>query len=369
MSIDTKVQEQMGTIAAFQQTLATFAGQLGTWSDDVAGYRQQALGSWTGQAADAFGQLASKQSQQIDQLAGTTSTLSQATDTFYDSVWTVSDGFQSLREQAAGGGLQVSGTDILEPQPPADSDDEAAWAEYERKCALYEQCSARAGQLRVELNEAHETYNGACDDVSAPAGVVVPLTGSQALAGLSTANHVLDWTKEGGEAGVSGIGLTFGRYAPRNAATGQFTGVDAFLKDDPESVFEAANYVSKPGMQSALSVADDISVAKGVVGKVGVAGAVVGGVADGYEQWNEDGYDPSLSESARAARAVTVGASDAGLSIAGAVGGAEAGAAIGAFAGPVGAAVGGVVGGVIGSGLGELAADGVKSLVNTFMRW
>jgi uncharacterized protein YukE len=376
MSIDTKVQEQLGTIAAFQQSLSGFASQLGTWSGDIANDRQRALGSWTGQAADAFGQLTSKQSQQADELSATTSTFSRATQTFYDSVSKVTDGFQSLREQAAGGGLQVSGTDILEPTPPSDPDDEAAWAEYERKLALFERCYAQSCQLRSQLNEAHETYNGACDDVSAPAGVVVPLTGSQAVAGFDSLGEDLDDVESGTDYAVAGIGNVFGRYAPR-AANGQFTNRLAFLTENPESLFDAASYVSKPGAQSMLSLAKGLDDVGSVAKVAGPVVSVADGIIDGAEQWHADDYDKLLSPSARVARTATVAVSDTGLSLAGgllgAEGGAEAGAAIGSLAGPVGTAVGGVVGGVvggiIGSGVADKIEDGIKSLVNTYMRW
>ena len=85
----------------------------------------------------------------------------------------------------------------------------------------------------------------------------------------------------------------------------------------------------------------------------------------GYEQWEKDSHNPSLSEGKKVARATTTGAASAVGGYAGAKLGASIGASIGVAGGPIGIAVGGVVGGVAGgiagSWMGKKLANGINS--------
>jgi surface antigen len=89
----------------------------------------------------------------------------------------------------------------------------------------------------------------------------------------------------------------------------------------------------------------------------------------GYEQWEKDSHNPSLSEGKKVARATTTGAASAVGGYAGAKAGAAIGASIGVAGGPIGIAVGGVVGsiagGVAGSWLGKTGANWFN---NTFLK-
>lgn len=97
------------------------------------------------------------------------------------------------------------------------------------------------------------------------------------------------------------------------------------------------------------------------------AGSVLAGGLAGYEQWQEDSNDPTLSTSERVGRATTVGASTGLGAYGGAVLGTEIGASIGSvFPGPgtaIGAVAGGLIGGVAGSEFGGWVGDRTKDAV------
>lgn len=112
------------------------------------------------------------------------------------------------------------------------------------------------------------------------------------------------------------------------------------------------NFPTKPGM-------GDIRGSWGTAGKgIGAGGAVLSGVTEGWDQWNDDADEPGMSNVERGTRAATVG----GMTGAGVWAGGEAGARIGGSIGtailPVGGTVvGGVVGGVIGGAVGAYAGS------------
>ena len=83
----------------------------------------------------------------------------------------------------------------------------------------------------------------------------------------------------------------------------------------------------------------------------------------GYEQWEKDSHNPSLSEGKKVARAATTGAAAAVGGAAGAKAGAAIGATIGVAGGPIGVAVGGVVGGIAGSWAGKTIANAFNNTV------
>lgn len=121
----------------------------------------------------------------------------------------------------------------------------------------------------------------------------------------------------------------------------------------------SGNWIAKPGQAAEYATWSKLA------SRLNVVGAVINGGIDGWLQWQSDASNPSLSTTARGARAAVVGGSSAAGALAGGALGLKAGAAIGfAVGGPVGAAfgaaVGGVAGSIIGSGVGKAVGDAVK---------
>jgi len=107
-------------------------------------------------------------------------------------------------------------------------------------------------------------------------------------------------------------------------------------------------------MRGAAGAASNFSKALGPVGAV-----VTGGFA-GWDRWEQDSADPSLSTGERVTRAVVDGGANAVGGGLGAWGGAAAGAAIGTMIFPgVGTVIGGAVGGLLGGLGGSSAANGI----------
>ncbi|EWS79568.1 WXG100 family type VII secretion target [Brachybacterium phenoliresistens] len=95
---------------------------------------------------------------------------------------------------------------------------------------------------------------------------------------------------------------------------------------------------------------------------LGPVGAVVTGGFAGWDRWEQDASDPSLSTGERVTRAVIDGGANAAGGGLGAWGGAAGGAAIGTMICPgvgtvIGGAVGGIIGGLAGSSAGNAIAD------------
>ena len=141
------------------------------------------------------------------------------------------------------------------------------------------------------------------------------------------------------------------------------TGVDALGERLPSHLYEtrAADIFARGGEEALvpfLKNADMFRVAGEVAGPIG---DVVGGVAAGWDRWEADASDPSLSDGERWGRALL----DGGANMGGAMGGAAAGAAIGSVIPGVGTVIGGVVGGMIGGWAGGgLANWGVDALLD-----
>ncbi len=107
------------------------------------------------------------------------------------------------------------------------------------------------------------------------------------------------------------------------------------------------------------------------LGRAGDVAAV--GVA-GYNQWQHDASNPSLTTTDRVGRASGAAVYDGGAAVAGgwagAVAGAEGGAAIGTFVGgPIGTAVGGAIGGLVGGIAGSGIATGVADHFTAAKDW
>lgn len=152
-----------------------------------------------------------------------------------------------------------------------------------------------------------------------------------------------DWTGIGLDGildGISGAYTGLAKYLtnPRTLATFMALGGDDLVT----------------AMSGAAGAASKFSRALGPIGAV-----ITAGVA-GWDRWEQDSADPSLSTGERVTRAVVDGGANALGGGLGAWGGAAGGAAIGTMIFPgVGTVIGGVVGGVIGGLAGGSAANGI----------
>jgi hypothetical protein len=157
--------------------------------------------------------------------------------------------------------------------------------------------------------------------------------------------------------------VTYGRFAPRNAA-GRYVPVSgpwyqrAYRASGSWFGRNANNWQAKP---YASAVRSNWATAGKWVGR---GGGLLGVGTAGFSQWSMDANRTDLNTTERLGRAGTRAVIAGGAGWGGAIVGGKVGAGIGfAVGGPVGAvvggALGGLVGGVIGSGIGNEVADHV----------
>ncbi|MFC0001512.1 MULTISPECIES: WXG100 family type VII secretion target [Brachybacterium] len=209
----------------------------------------------------------------------------------------------------------------------------------------------RLETMRMELRdhiEEQDTASGDSESVPAGSGAGGEAAGddSGGLPSFPGAFLPNDWEDALGQ-GIGALG----------------TGLDALGERLPSYLYEtrAADIFARGGEDALvpfLKNADMFRVAGEVAGPIG---DVVGGVAAGWDRWEADASDPSLSDGERWGRALL----DGGANMGGAMGGAAAGAAIGSVVPGVGTVIGGVVGGMIGGWAGGgLANWGVDALLD-----
>lgn len=156
-------------------------------------------------------------------------------------------------------------------------------------------------------------------------------------------NDIEDWVGMGLSAALDGIGGAYNYLAVALSRVAPFA---TAIADD---VARTGSVFNKAIMQ-----ASSYSRILGGVGAVVTAGFA------GWDRWEQDASDPSLSTGERITRSVIDGAANAGGGALGAWGGGAAGAAIGTAIFPgVGTVIGGAIGAAVGGGLGSAAANGI----------
>lgn len=240
----------------------------------------------------------------------------------------------------------VAGLDGMWRGPDADAF-AASWETVRSQAdATLEQKFTLCGQL-FEHVEAQDVTSAA--DAAAALGEMV----SQVFRGgdvdlrsfFPNPNDWEDWVGMGASALFDGLGgaltgITTWANLPKTLATAFIAGGDDMLN-------------AVKGMGAAASKAGKI---------LGPVGAVATGAFAGWDRWDTDSQDPSLSTGEKVFRAGADGIANAGGGALGAWGGAAGGAAIGTMICPgvgtvIGGAIGGIAGGLAGSSLGNGLID------------
>lgn len=340
-------------------TAATACGTVKTALDDAATQVDNArslAGSWRGMAGAAFEGRVSDTSRDLRELGTRVQALQTALSDFAGELTVVQDRMQQARTVASAGGVQINGTQIIQPDAP-DVMSQGQVDAYNRKIEAWNEAVEVADGARTKEKEAHDrlgdgisksTGDGLIEDLLERLGFLPP--------DFSDGDDIGAWAL-----GLAGLGfgagaswMIHGRYGvfqPRvNGRFGTAAGMNFWqrmLAGGKSDSWHAKSYTA--GARNAWSTA----------GKwAGRFGTGVTALSAGWNQWQADADDPSLGTTERAARAGTMGATTAAGAWAGAQGGAWAGGAIGTAICPgVGTVVGGVVGGLVGGAVGGFAGS------------
>ncbi|NYD40530.1 hypothetical protein [Nocardioides panaciterrulae] len=328
-------------------------------------------GSWHGLAGAAFEGQASDTARDLHELGTRVQTLEHALTDFAGELTVVQSRLAHARQVAAAGGVSVAGTQITRPAPP-DATSQGEVDAFNRRAAAWNEAVEIVDGARAKEREAHQNL---ADGITAS-------TGDGWLADLMQRLGFLppdfaDGVDLGGYAfGLGGLAfgatasiLVNGRYGVFQPRTGGRFGSPRGLSfwQRLDAGRRGSSFHARPGM----------AAERGAWAKAGKFGGYAGGAVTaltaGWDQWQSDADDPSLSDLDRGTRAVTKGVSTGAAAWAGGEAGAWAGGAIGTAICPgVGTVVGGVVGGVIGgavgafagSELGDWAMDGATDVVD-----
>ncbi|GAB2453126.1 hypothetical protein GCM10027062_37280 [Nocardioides hungaricus] len=350
--LDTRVYGDAAACRAAASSAAGVRSALAGAESSSADARSTASGSWQGRAGAAF-------EGRMDVLVADLRTLTDRIETieggltdFAGELTVVEEQMASARSTAAAGGVAVSGTDITRPVAPEQLSQGQVDA-FNAKVEAWNQAVEIADGARVKETEAHDrlgakisasTGDGFIEDLLQRLGLLPPdfadgddvgayLVGLGGL-GFGAATSYL-------------VASRYGRFQPR--IDGRFASPYGLTFGErfragltPGRSFHANPY--QAGTRGAWTTAGRWA---GRVGTVATAGFA------GWNQWQADADDPSISGVERGARATTVGLSAAGGAWAGAQGGAWLGGAIGTAIFPgAGTAIGGVAGGLIGGAVG-----------------
>lgn len=320
---------------------------------------------------------------------------------FASGLTTVKSDLAGVREKAVAGGLTVEGEKVMEPQAPPplmennpverDKDRQTHQTlvdNYNTKNALYKTLSTETSDIRIKETEARDAFANACSaiidnpvwkelkgallpDTSAGGAVAV---GKTAIWANSMVQHAARLAEGVGLKATNAVVKHPMRDKPHKWVTshdprrGTPKGMKPrWVRNDRHlSNWEVPE--GKSGTWGGKTVAAARKAAP-YLEKVDKGFVAVDFAVSGYEQWQKDSHNPSLSEGKKAARATTTGTGSAVGGCAGAKLGATIGASFGVAGGPIGVAVGGVAGGIIGGVAGSwLGKTGANWFNNTFLK-
>lgn len=324
-----------------------------------------------------------------------------ALENFASGLTTVKSDLAGVREKAVAGGLTVEGEKVMEPQAPPplmennpverDKDRQTHQTlvdNYNTKNALYKTLSTETSDIRIKETEARDAFANACS-------AIIDNPVWKELKGA-----LLPDTSAGGAVAVGKTAIWANSMVQRAATLAEGVGLKATnavvkhpMRDKPHKW--VTSHDPRRGTPKGMKprwVRNDRHLSNWEVpeGKSGTWGGktvaaarkaapylekvdkgfvAVDFAVSGYEQWQKDSHNPSLSEGKKAARATTTGAASAVGGCAGAKAGAAIGASFGVAGGPIGVAVGGVAGGIIGGVAGSwLGKTGANWFNNTFLK-
>ena len=338
---------------------------------------------------------------QCQTLSSSLGSYKTALENFASGLTTIKSDLAGVREKATAGGLTVVGEKVMEPQAPPplmennsverDKDRQTHQTlvdNYNAKKALYKTLSTETSDIRIKETEVRDAFANACS-------AVIDNPAWKELKGA-----LLPDTSAGGGVAAGKTAIWANSMVQRVAKLAEGVGLKATnavvkhpMRDKPHKW--VTSHDPRRGMPKGMKPRwvrndrhlENWEVPKGKSGTWGgktVAAArkaapylekvdkgfvAVDFAVSGYEQWQKDSHNPSLSEGKKVARATATGVGSAVGGYAGAKAGAAIGASIGVAGGPIGIAVGGVVGGIAGGVAGSwLGKTGANWFNNTFLK-
>ena len=363
--------------------------------------RTMQSGELEGETAKQVKKAVGLKLQQCRTLSSSLGSYKTALENFASGLTTVKSDLAGVREKAVAGGLTVEGEKVMEPQAPPplmennpverDKDRQTHQTlvdNYNTKNALYKTLSTETSDIRIKETEARDAFANACSaiidnpvwkelkgalipDTSAGGAVAV---GKTAIWANSMVQHAATLAEGVGLKATNAVVKHPMRDKPHKWVTshdprrGTPKGMKPrWVRNDRHlSNWEVPE--GKSGTWGGKTVAAARKAAP-YLEKVDKGFVAVDFAVSGYEQWQKDSHNPSLSEGKKAARATTTGTGSAVGGCAGAKLGATIGASFGVAGGPIGVAVGGVAGGIIGGVAGSwLGKTGANWFNNTFLK-
>ncbi|MFC2779972.1 MULTISPECIES: hypothetical protein [Actinomyces] len=357
--------------------------------------RTMQSGELEGETAKQVKKAVGLKLQQCRTLSSSLGSYKTALENFASGLTTVKSDLAGVREKAVAGGLTVEGEKVMEPQAPPplmennpverDKDRQTHQTlvdNYNTKNALYKTLSTETSDIRIKETEARDAFANACSaiidnpvwkelkgallpDTSAGGAVAV---GKTAIWANSMVQRVARLAEGVGLKATNAVVKHPMRDKPHKWVTsheprrGTPKGMKPrWVRNDRHlSNWEVPE--GKSGTWGGKTVAAARKAAP-YLEKVDKGFVAVDFAVSGYEQWQKDSHNPSLSEGKKVARATTTGTGSAVGGYAGAKLGATIGASFGVAGGPIGVAVGGVAGGIIGGVAGSWAG---KTAANWF---
>ena len=323
--------------------------------------------------------------QQCRTLSSSLGSYKTALENFASGLTTVKSDLAGVREKAVAGGLTVEGEKVIEPQAPPplmennpverDKDRQTHQTlvdNYNTKNALYKTLSTETSDIRIKETEARDAFANACSAIidnpvwKELKGALIPDTSAGGAVAVGKTAIWANSMVQRAATLAEGVGLkatnAVVKHPMRDKPHKWVTSHDPrrgtpkgmkprWVRNDRHlSNWEVPE--GKSGTWGGKTVAAARKAAP-YLEKVDKGFVAVDFAVSGYEQWQKDSHNPSLSEGKKAARATTTGAASAVGGCAGAKAGAAIGASFGVAGGPIGVAVGGVAGGIIGGVAGS----------------
>lgn len=339
--------------------------------------------------------------QQCRTLSSSLGSYKTALENFASGLTTVKSDLAGVREKAVAGGLTVEGEKVMEPQAPPplmennpverDKDRQTHQTlvdNYNTKNALYKTLSTETSDIRIKETEARDAFANACSAIidnpvwKELKGALIPDTSAGGAVAVGKTAIWANSMVQRAATLAEGVGLkatnAVVKHPMRDKPHKWVTSHDPrrgtpkgmkprWVRNDRHlSNWEVPE--GKSGTWGGKTVAAARKAAP-YLEKVDKGFVAVDFAVSGYEQWQKDSHNPSLSEGKKVTRAATVGAASAGIGFAGAKAGAAIGASFGVAGGPIGVAVGGVAGGIIGGVAGSwLGKTGANWFNNKFLK-
>ena len=363
--------------------------------------RTMQSGEFEGETAKQVKKAVGLKLQQCRTLSSSLASYKTALENFASGLTTVKSDLAGVREKATAGGLTVEGEKVMEPQAPPplpennpverDKDRQTHQTlvdNYNTKNALYRTLSTETSDIRIKETEVRDAFANACAAVidnpvwKELKGALFPNTSAGGGVAVGKTAIWANSTVQGAAKLAEGVGLKATNAVVKHPMTDKphkwVTSHDPrrgtpkgmkprWVKNDRHlSNWEVPK--GKSGTWGGKTVAAARKAAP-YLEKVDKGFVAVDFAVSGYEQWQKDSHNPSLSEGKKVARATATGAGSAVGGYAGAKLVATIGASIGVAGGPVGVAVGGVVGGIAGGVAGSwLGKTGANWFNNTFLK-